>query len=39
MKNQSVIDRIAEIAWFIESKGLFATAEKYTEEGYDFLLS
>lgn len=39
MTKQSVLDRIAEIAWFIESKGLFATAEKYTEDGYDFLLS
>jgi hypothetical protein len=28
---QSVADSIAEIAWFIESKGLIATAEKFSD--------
>lgn len=28
---------IAEIAWYIESKGLVSTAEKFTDDVYDFL--
>jgi len=34
---QSVADSIAEIAWFIESKGLGATAENFSDEVYDYL--
>jgi hypothetical protein len=33
---KSVADSIAEVAWFIESKGLIATAEKYADDIYDF---
>lgn len=35
---ESVVERIAEIAWYIESKGLVATAEKFTDDIYDFIL-
>jgi hypothetical protein len=28
---ESVADSIAEIAWYIESKGLVATAEKFAD--------
>lgn len=35
---QSVADSIAEIAWFIESKGLAATAEKFADGVYDFFI-
>ena len=34
---ESVADNIAEIAWFIESKGLVATAEKFSDDAYDFI--
>lgn len=34
---QSAADNIAQIAWFIESKGLIATAEKFADEVYDFI--
>jgi len=34
---QSAAKSIAEIAWFIESKGMLATAEKFTDEAYDFI--
>jgi plasmid stabilization system protein ParE len=34
--NRSVAESIAEIAWFIESKGLIKTAEKYSDSIYDF---
>lgn len=34
---ESVADSIAEIAWFIESKGLLATAEKFADKVYDFI--
>ncbi|MBW7913548.1 MAG: hypothetical protein H3C54_07605 [Taibaiella sp.] len=34
---ESVANNIAAIAWFIESKGLVATAEKFTDAIYDFL--
>jgi len=33
---QSVADSIADIAWFIESKGLPATAEKFSDAVYDY---
>ncbi len=35
---QSVADNIAANAWFIESKGLIATAEKFSDEVYDFFI-
>ena len=38
MVKQSAADNIAAIAWFIESKGMLVTAEKFTEAVYDHLL-
>lgn len=35
---ESVADSIAEIAWFIESKGLLATAERFADAVYDFFI-
>jgi hypothetical protein len=35
---ETVADNIAEIAWFIESKGLIATAEKFADDAYDFFI-
>ena len=35
---QTAADNIAAISWFIESKGLIATANKFTDEVYDFFL-
>jgi hypothetical protein len=35
---QSAADNIAAIAWYIESKGLIATAEKFTDKVYDFFI-
>jgi hypothetical protein len=34
---ESVVRGIAEIAWFIESKGLIATAENFSDDAYDFI--
>ena len=34
---ESAADAIAEIAWFIESSGLLATAEKFADDVYDFI--
>ncbi len=34
---QSVAESIAEAAWFIESKGLVATAEKFSDAVYDVI--
>lgn len=34
---QSVANSIAEIAWYLESEGLLATAEKFTDDAYDFI--
>jgi hypothetical protein len=34
---QSAADSIAEISWFLESGGLVATAERFTDEAYDFI--
>ena len=34
---ESAANSIAEIAWYIESKGMLATAEKFTDEAYDFI--
>ena len=33
----SVVENIAEAAWFIESKGMVATAEKFSDSVYDFI--
>ena len=33
---ESVADSVAEIAWHIESRGLVATAERFTDSVYDF---
>jgi hypothetical protein len=35
---ESVAESIAEIAWFIESKGLVATADKFADNVYDFFM-
>ena len=35
---QSAADNIAAIAWYIESKGLLATADKFTDDIYDFFI-
>lgn len=35
---QSAADSIAEIAWFIESKVMVKTAEKFSDEVYDFIV-
>jgi hypothetical protein len=35
---ESVADSIAEIAWFLESKGLVAIAEKFSDAVYDFFI-
>ncbi|HZW71269.1 MAG TPA: hypothetical protein VFF57_10345 [Hanamia sp.] len=34
---QSAADAIAEISWFLESGELVDTAEKFTDEAYDFI--
>src|SRR3954471_22745301 len=34
---QSAAESIAEAAWFIESKGMLATAEKFSDAVYDFI--
>ena len=38
MVKQSVAESIAAIAWYIESKGMITTAEKFTDNVYDFFL-
>jgi len=35
---QTAAENIAAIAWFIESKGLIATAEKFTDDVYDYFI-
>jgi hypothetical protein len=35
---QSVADSIAAIAWYIESKGLIATADKFIDNVYDYFI-
>ena len=35
---QNAAENIAAIAWFIESKGLLATADKFTDDVYDYFL-
>lgn len=34
---QSAAESIAEISWCLESEGLLATAEKFTDDAYDFI--
>jgi plasmid stabilization system protein ParE len=34
---QTAADSIAAIAWFIESTGLIATADKFTDDVYDYI--
>ena len=34
---ESVTESIAEVAWFIESKGLPDTAENFSDSVYDFI--
>ena len=33
---KSVADSIAQIAWFIESEGMLAAADKFSDDVYDF---
>ena len=35
---ETASERIAEIAWYIESKGLVATAEKFADDVYDHFI-
>ena len=35
---ESVADNIAQVAWYIESMGLVATAENFTDGVYDFFI-
>ncbi len=35
---QTAAENIAEIAWYIESHGLPATAEKFTDDIYDHII-
>ena len=34
---QSVAESIAGISWYLESEGLLATAEKFSDDAYDFI--
>lgn len=34
---ESAMENIARAAWFIESKGLVATADRFSESIYDFI--
>lgn len=36
---QSAAEGIAAIAWFIESKGMIATADKFTDDAYDHFIN
>ena len=35
---QSAAEGIAAIAWYIESKGMVATAEKFADNVYDYFI-
>lgn len=35
---QTAADNIAAIAWYIESKGMIATAEKFADNVYDYFI-
>jgi plasmid stabilization system protein ParE len=34
---ESAAESIAAISWYLESEGLLATAEKFTDDAYDFI--
>lgn len=34
---ESAASNIAAVAWFIESKGMIATADKFSDDMYDFI--
>jgi plasmid stabilization system protein ParE len=34
---QSAAESIAAISWYLESEGLLATAEKFSNDAYDFI--
>jgi len=34
---ESAAESIAAIAWYLESEGLLATAEKFADDAYDFI--
>jgi hypothetical protein len=34
---ESVAESIAGISWYLESEGLLATAEKFSDDAYDFI--
>jgi plasmid stabilization system protein ParE len=34
---QTVAESIAEVSWYLESEGFPATAEKFTDDVYDFI--
>ncbi len=34
---ESAAENIAAISWYLESEGLLATAEKFTDDAYDFI--
>jgi len=34
---QGVAESIAQISWYLESEGLLATAEKFSDDAYDFI--
>ena len=36
---QSVADNRASIAWYIESKEMVATAEKFADDAYDYIVN
>lgn len=36
---ESVAESIAAVAWYIESKGMVATAEKFADGIYDYFIS
>ena len=35
---QSVANSIASVSWYIESQGMLATAEKFSDDVYDFFI-
>ena len=35
---ETAADSIAEVAWYIESKGLITTAENFADDVYDFFI-
>ena len=35
---QSAAENIASIAWYIESEGMVTTAEKFTDQVYDYFI-